>query len=208
MLSVHSKKVEAHPHVFIESETELLLNTDYKISGFRHRWKFDNGYAAFALVGMDVDKDGKYSKLELAPLAKENIESLNQFDFFTYGSQGKTKLNFDNPINAELTYENDELILEFTLPLKQPVKILANPVKFSIYDPQFFIAFMEPKNKSGVSFSKGTSSQCMIEKKRAGSDQTALIEQKLGQAPDPTNEENKGAGALFAPTFTVSCLSN
>jgi len=208
MVAFMPSKANAHPHVFIESETKLLVNKTFEITGFRHRWKFDNGYAAFALVGMDVDKDGKYSKFELEPLAKENIESLHQFDFFTYGKQEKTSLEFNKPVDTELTYINDELVLEFTLPLKKPLKILAKPMKFAIYDPEFFIAFMEPKNKSSISFSKNTSSQCMIEKKKAGSEQTALIEQKLGQAPDPTNEENKGAGALFAPTFTVSCLSN
>jgi ABC-type uncharacterized transport system substrate-binding protein len=201
-------KANAHPHVFIESETKLLMNNTFEITGFRHRWKFDDGYAAFALVGMDVNKDGKYSQYELEPLAKENIESLHQFDFFTYGKQKKRNLEFNQPIDTVLTYTNQELVLEFTLPLKKPQKILANPLKFGIYDPEFFIAFLEPKKNSAVAFSKGTSPQCMIEKKKAGADQTALIEQRLGQPMDLTNEENRGAGSLFAPTFTVSCLSN
>lgn len=203
-----AKKANAHPHVFIESETTLLVNKNYEITGFRHRWKFDEGYTAFALVGMDVDKDGKYSALELEPLAKENIESLDQFDFFTYGKQQKDKLKFTTPTDAVLTYNNNELVLEFTLPLEKPKKILANPLKFAVYDPEFFIAFMDPKNKASVAFEKGTSKQCMIEKKKAGADQTALIEQRLGQPMDLTNEENRGAGALFAPTYTISCLSN
>lgn len=202
-----AKKATAHPHVFIESETTLLVNKNYEITGIRHRWKFDDGYTAFALVGMDVDKDGKYSALELEPLAKENIESLDQFEFFTYGSQEKDKLKFKTPTDAVLTY-NNELVLEFTLPLEKPKKILANPLKFAVYDPEFFIAFMDPKNKASVAFEKGTSKQCMIEKKKAGADQTALIEQRLGQPMDLTNEENRGAGALFAPTYTISCLSN
>lgn len=203
-----AKKATAHPHVFIESETTLLVNKHYEITGIRHRWKFDDGYTAFALVGMDVDKDGKYSALELEPLAKENIESLDQFEFFTYGSQEKDKLKFKTPTDAVLTYDNKELVLEFTLPLEKPKKILANPLKFAVYDPEFFIAFMDPKNKASVAFEKGTSKQCMIEKKKAGADQTALIEQRLGQPMDLTNEENRGAGALFAPTYTISCLSN
>ncbi len=205
---VTSPKVNAHPHVFIESETKLLVNKSFEVTGFRHRWKFDDGYAAFALVGMDVNKDGKYSEYELEPLAKENIESLHQFDFFTYGKQKKRDLEFNQPIDTVLTYINQELVLEFTLPLKKPQKILANPLKFGIYDPEFFIAFMEPKNKSSVFFAKGTSPQCMVEKKKAGADQTALIEQRLGQPMDLTDEENRGTGALFAPTFTVSCLAN
>lgn len=201
-------KATAHPHVFIESETEILMNEKHEVTGFRHHWKFDQNYATFALIGMDVDKDGKYSELELAPLAKENIESLHEYGFFTYGSQQGKAFKLKQPENAKLTYENNIMILQFTLPLETPLKVLGSPVKFSVYDPEFFIAFLEPENKGPVKLSANAPKQCMYEKQNAGMDQTALVESRLGQAPDPTNEENKGAGSLFAPSFIVSCLAN
>lgn len=203
-----ANRAYAHPHVFIESETEVLMNENYEIIGFRHHWKFDQNYATFALIGMDVDKDGKYSELELAPLAKENIESLHEYGFFTYGSQKGKAFKLKQPENAKLTYINDIMVLQFTLPLETPLKALGNPVKFSVYDPEFFIAFLEPEKKGPVRLSKNAPKQCMYEKRKAGMDQTALVESRLGQAPDPTNEENKGAGSLFAPSFIVSCLAN
>lgn len=196
----------AHPHVFIESETEILLDENHMITGFRHRWLFDEQYTAFALVGMDVDKDGKYSALELEPLAKENISSLHEYGYFTFAYQEKKELKLKDPIDAKLTYTNNELVLVFTVPLEKPVKALANPVKLAVYDPEFFIAFLEPKSKTPMRLASSAPKSCMFEKRRATMDQTGIVESRLGQAPDPTNEENKGAGALFAPSFLISCL--
>lgn len=205
--SITAGPAQAHPHVFIESRTEVIINSKHQITGFRHHWVFDKQYTSFALVGMDVNKDGKYSKEELAPLAKENIESLHEYGFFTYPRQNKKDLPLNEPIDAQLSYENDILVLNFTLPLKEPVSILANPVKLGVYDPEFFIAFLEPKDKSPVVMAAGAPKNCMSEKKNASMDQTGVVESRLGAPMDLSNEENKGAGALFAPSFDISCLA-
>ena len=200
--------LKAHPHVFIESKTTIIINKNHEITGFRQSWIFDKQYTAFALVGMDVDKDGKYSQKELEPLAKENIESLHEYDFFTFASQKGKDLALNKPSEPKLTYKNDELKLNFTLKLKKPVKIAGQPVKLAIYDPEFFIAFLEPKNQKPMQLASGTPANCMFEKHRASMDQTSLVESRLGAPMDLTNEENKGAGALFAPSFQISCLAN
>lgn len=200
--------VAAHPHVFIESTTKILMNENHEISGFRHFWKFDDQYTAFALVGMDVNKDGVYSSKELEPLARENMESLHEFGFFTFASQNSKKQSFKSPSNYVLKYDEKVLTLEFTLLLETPIKALANPVKFSIYDPEFFIAFLEPKNQKPVQLASTAPKNCLFEKQLPKMDQTNLVESRLGQTPDFTNEENKGAGSLFSPTFVVSCLAN
>ena len=66
----------AHPHVWATVRSEIVFGPDQKITGIRHAWTFDEFYTAMAVEGLDTDKDGTYSKEELAPLAKVNIESL------------------------------------------------------------------------------------------------------------------------------------
>lgn len=197
----------AHPHVFIESRTEVVINKDHQITGLRHKWVFDEQYTSFALVGLDMNKDGKYSTEELAPLAKENIESLHEFGFFTYPTKAEKAIELKQPENYKLTYKGKVLTLVFTLPLKQPVSVLGNPVKLSIYDPEFYIAFLEPENKSPVYMAASAPKNCLHEKRKASFDQTGLVESRLGQPMDLTNEENKGFGAMFAPHFLISCLA-
>ena len=54
-----------------------------------------------AIEGLDTNKDGTYSKEELQPLAQVNVESLKDFDYFTF-----------------VHFEGEE---DKTLPLKPPV---------------------------------------------------------------------------------------
>lgn len=197
----------AHPHVFIETETTIIINKDFEITALRQKWTFDDQYAAFALVGMDVNKDGKYSEAELKPLAKENIESLHEHAFFTFLSKSGQDKALITPVEYLLTYKDNLMVLTFTLPLKTPIKILGSPLKLAIYDPEFYIAFLEPKDLKPVHLSNSAPKNCMFEKHRATMDQTNLVEQRLGQPMDLTNEENKGVGSMFAPSFVVSCLA-
>jgi ABC-type uncharacterized transport system substrate-binding protein len=62
--------------------SEVVFAPDGKIAGVRHAWEFDEMYSAYAVQGLG--KDGKPpTREELAPLAKTNVESLAEFEFFT-----------------------------------------------------------------------------------------------------------------------------
>ena len=94
----------AHPHVWATVRSEIVLGPNHQITAIRHAWTFDEFYTAMAIEGLDTNKDGVYSKEELEPLAKVNVESLKEFDDFTY-------VHFDG--------EDDKLIK-----LKPPVELL------------------------------------------------------------------------------------
>ena len=57
--------VQAHPHVWVTVETEVVFDEHKAITGFRHKWTFDEAYSAFAVEGRDINKDGKYDREEL-----------------------------------------------------------------------------------------------------------------------------------------------
>ena len=86
--------VRAHPHVWVDAAAEIVYDDRGRIAAIRHHWRFDEGFSAYALQGLDTDRDGKYSAEELAPLAKENVESLKDFDFFTSLSVGDYQAGF------------------------------------------------------------------------------------------------------------------
>lgn len=130
----------AHPHVWVTAREDVIFNSQGKIAAIRDAWVFDDMYSAFATQGLG--KDGQVAtKEELAPLAKTNVESLAEFDYFTFAKLAGTKVEFGPPIDYSLEERPDKLVvLTFTLPLKTPT----NPGKaftFQIYDPTYFVAF-------------------------------------------------------------------
>ena len=61
---------------------EVLYAPDGTVTGVRHAWSFDDMFSAFATQGLDAKEKGKFTREELAPLAKVNIESLKEYRLF------------------------------------------------------------------------------------------------------------------------------
>ncbi len=130
----------AHPHVFVDAKAEIVFNSAGEITAIRNIWQFDKAFTAFAVQGLDTNNDGKLSDAELKPLAKVNIDSLKEYDFFTYLLFGKPKHSFVTPTEYWLEFHNARLTLFFTLPLKEPVAVHGTAT-VEIFDPEYFVAF-------------------------------------------------------------------
>lgn len=130
----------AHPHVWVTMRTELVYAPDGKITGIRHAWSFDDMFSTFATQGLESKEKGKFTREELAPLAKVNVESLKEFDYFTYATADGKKAELAEPAPGYwLDYANEVLTLNFTLPFKKPVSV--KELKVEIYDPTIFVDF-------------------------------------------------------------------
>ncbi len=132
--------VEAHPHVWVAVRSEVVFAPDGRITGVRHTWEFDEMYSAFAVQGLG--KNGKPpTREELAPLAKTNIESLAEFDYFTFAKQNNVKLKFLPPTDVSLDADEKKIVtLRFFLPLETPLAA-SKPFSFQVYDPTYFVSF-------------------------------------------------------------------
>jgi ABC-type uncharacterized transport system substrate-binding protein len=129
----------AHPHVTVQAQSELIYDASANLTGVRHHWTFDENFSTFAVQGLDSKKDGKYTREDLADLAKTNVESLNEFGFFSSGKSSGKKLEFSDPKDQWLEFTNKKLTLHFFLPLKAPVS--GKTVTFEVYDPTYYVDF-------------------------------------------------------------------
>src|SRR5450631_3839701 len=136
----------AHPHVWVTMKSELIYAPDGTLTGVRHAWTFDDMFSTFATQGLESKEKGKFTREELAPLAKVNIESLKEYDYFTYATADGVKVPLIDPLpDYWLDYNDDVLTLNFTLPFKPPVK--AKELKIDIYDATIFVDFSFVKDK-------------------------------------------------------------
>lgn len=131
---------EAHPHVWVTMKTEVVYGADGKLTALKQAWTFDDAFTAFALQGLEKQKDGSYGDDVLKPLAEVNVTSLKEYDYFVRGKTATGKLAFKDPVDYYLTYENELLTLHFTLPLAKPIAV-KGAATIEIYDPTVFVSF-------------------------------------------------------------------
>ena len=197
---------QAHPHVWVSTKTEIVHDDKGRVSGFKHHWTFDEIFSTYAAQGMDKNGDGKFDRNELAELAKVNITSLSEFDFFTFAKVADKPIELAPPKEGYyLSHENGQLTLHFTLPLKTPLDARKEQLKFAIYDPTYFVAFSYAKD-TPVTLARNAPRGCQaaIEKpKPASASETRLSD--LGEAFFNELGADSDFGAQFAPDVLVSC---
>lgn len=131
----------AHPHVWVKVQSEFLFGPDQRMTGIRHRWTFDEFYTAMAVQGLDKNGDGAYDRAELKELADLNVQSLNEFDYFTFLKSGQTDVALKDPVDYWLEHRGNVLTLHFTLPLAEPLAATVVPLRLDVYDPSFYVSF-------------------------------------------------------------------
>jgi ABC-type uncharacterized transport system substrate-binding protein len=191
---------QAHPHVWVTMHTEVVYAPDGSITGIRHAWSFDDMFSTFATQGLESKEKGKFTREELAPLAKVNVDSLKEYDYFTYATADGKKAELTDPTSDYwLDYADQVLTLNFTLPFKTPVK--AKELKIEIYDPTIFVDFSFAKEKPAQLIG---APKCKLDVELPR-EMTFAEGKKLSEIPADQKNTTMAWGAQFANKLLVHC---
>jgi ABC-type uncharacterized transport system substrate-binding protein len=192
----------AHPHVWVIMKSTVVYDPDGAVIGVRHAWVFDDMYSAFAVQGLEQKKKGEFSREELQPLAQVNVESLKEYDFFTYAKAGGKELTFVDPKEYHLEFDPKEsvLTLHFLLPLKTPAK--AKAINFEVFDPTYFVDF-QLAEKDAVALEKAPAG-CQLSTGKP-KELTKEMAQMLADIPADGKIPSDAYGEAFANKINVKC---
>ena len=205
---VSSTLVSAHPHVWIEMQSDVVFTDDGLIKGVDLEWTFDDAYTQMALDGLDLDGDGTYSQAELAPLTKENIASLKDYEYFTVMRANGEQQKIGEVTNFGQIWSNNKLTLHLQVPLEKPIDPKKDEFVFKIYDPEFFIAIDYVKDDPVDVVGKLPESCKLVVKPvptDAELDQTRTMLSEKGKDWKP--EVSEDFGALFAQAVAIACTA-
>ncbi len=203
MLAAAAGPAAAHPHVWVTVKSELIYAPDGTLKGVRHAWTFDDMFSTFAVQGLEAKKKGQFTREELAPLAKVNVESLKEFDFFTSATADGKKIEFHEPMDGYyLVFDpkETELTLHFELPLKAPVK--AKDVNIEVYDREYFVDFSLAE-KEPVKLA-GAPQTCKLSVGKP-QEMGAALSQRLSQLGPNQRDPSLTIGSEFANKIFVTC---
>lgn len=129
----------AHPHIFIDAEAELIFAEDGGLVSVRNHWTFDAGFSVWMVQGLPTDASGNVLPEELAAIAREHMEGLSQYRFYTFAGEGEDDLRFDRWHDEQLVYADNRATLSFTVDLEQPHYIVGT-LELAINDPEYYVA--------------------------------------------------------------------
>jgi ABC-type uncharacterized transport system substrate-binding protein len=197
---------QAHPHVWIEMQSDVVFTEDGLIKGVDLEWTFDDAYTQMALEGLDVDGDGLYSQDELSPLTKENIASLKDYEYFTVMRANGEQQKIGEVTDFGQIWSNNKLTLHLQVPLEKPIDPKTQEFTFKVYDPEFFIAIDYVKDDP-VDIVGKLPESCQLVVKPVPTDaeleQTRTMLSTKGK--DWTPEVSEDFGAMFAQAVSIAC---
>jgi ABC-type uncharacterized transport system substrate-binding protein len=190
----------AHPHVWVTMKSTVVYDANGAIVGVRHAWTFDDMFSAFATQGLESKQKGAFTRQELAPLAKVNVDSLKEYDYFTYAKTGGKKASFLDPTDYYLEYKDSVLTLHFMLPLKAPAK--AQALDLEVYDPTYFVDFaLDEKDPVALS---GAPAACKLTVGKP-QEMTREMARRLLEIPADQQIPENSYGAQYANRIAVRC---
>lgn len=201
-ISALATAAQAHPHVWVAFKSEVVYAPDGSVIGIRHAWSFDDMFSTFATQGIEAKEKGKFTREELAPLAEVNVTSLKEFEFFTYVTADGKKQELTDPSQGEywLDFKDSVLTLNFTLPLKTPVK--ARSLEVEVYDPTVFVDFAFEKTDPVKLAGAPAACKLVTELPR----ELSFAESKRLSQIGPTEKNTSMAiGAQLASKIKVAC---
>jgi ABC-type uncharacterized transport system substrate-binding protein len=205
-LAAGSPATLAHPHVWVDMQSTIVFTDDGLIKGVDMEWTFDDAYAQMALDGLDMNKDGFYSQDEIAPLTKENIDSLKDYEYFTVMRANGEQLKITPVTDAGQIYSSDKLTLHFQVPLATPLDPRKAKFTLKVYDPEFFVD-LEYSKDDGVDIAGNMPKDCKLAVKPVPTD--AELEQTrtmlASKGKDWKPDTNEDFGAMFAQPVSIEC---
>ena len=203
-----SQPVQAHPHVWIDMQTDLVTGADNTLEAITITWTFDEFYTAFAVEEFKKQPDGSFAPKDLAGLLDINLENLKEWDYFAQFKQSGNSLPLGaaKPVGSSYDAKLGRLTVTFTVPLAKPVTPTPEaPVLLSIYDPTYYISIDYIKPSSGqspVRLTGDAAARCSFTSTipNAESVWAGLPASAFNGA-----DSGVGLGSNFAATVTLTC---
>ncbi len=126
----------AHPHSFIDMQTTLVTR-DKNLLGLKMVWTMDEITSADLLYDAGQSAPGSEVWKKLA--AEVMARVMAQHYFTEVYREGKPVRYMSLPSEYQLSRNGAKAVLEFIIPLAEPLPLAGKPLVFSTYDPSYFV---------------------------------------------------------------------
>lgn len=206
-LLVAAGPARSHPHIWIDTNVEVILNAANAATGVRISWTYDDLYSLYIVgdMGLDADWDGSLTPEEEVKLAGFDMNWDADFAGDTYALLGDAPLALSRPSDWTATYAGGKIISTHLRTFDTPVPVGGVPLIVQAYDPGYYVAYSIPFDPVVTGGSGCTARTFVPDLDRAQEDLMAALSE---YTPDVDLEaEFPAVGANFAEEVRVTCAA-
>lgn len=204
--SVSAGAAAAHPHVWIDTRIEVILDADNRSTGVRISWTYDDLYSLYVVgdMGLDPDWDGSLTAEETARLSGFDMNWAADFPGDTYALLGEAELPLSRPKDWTASYADGKITTTHLRSFATPVALSGTvPLILQAYDPGYYIAYSIPFDPV-LTGGQGCKAQVLVPDLDAV--ESELLAALSEFTPDIDLEaEFPAVGAKFAEEVRVTC---
>lgn len=194
----------AHPHVWIDMQTDLVTGKDNTLDAVTITWTFDEFYTAYAVEEFKKQPDGTFAAKDLDSLLDINLENLKEWNYFIEIKQsGKPlPLGAAKPGGSSYDAKLGRLTVTFTVSLAKPaVPTSEAPVLLRIYDPTYYISIDYIK-RAPIHLTGDAAPACHFSSNIPDAE---AVWAGLPASAFTGADSGSGLGSSFAATVTLTC---
>jgi ABC-type uncharacterized transport system substrate-binding protein len=197
----------AHPHIFIDTRYEVILNDRNEATALRIGWTYDDLYALliFGDLSLDPDGDGVLTPEEEARLNGFDMQWIEGFEGDTYVLMDGAPIAISGPRDWTASWADGKLSSTHYRDLLTPVPVAEVPLAIQAYDPGYYVAhvILPPAVVTG-----GTGCTAQVFEADLDAADAALQEALLEYAPGADVEgQFPAVGAKFSDEVRVTCAA-
>lgn len=142
VLTMAAAPAGAHPHIFIDTGLEIVLDAEGRATAVKVAWVYDDFYSLVMIqdLGLDPDADGRLTPEEQAKLSGFDMAWDADYEGDLYVLAGDRPVKLGRPQEWTADYRGDRIISLHTRPLEVPVPV-TEPLVLQVYDPGYYTAY-------------------------------------------------------------------
>ncbi|MGL4204549.1 MAG: DUF1007 family protein [Aeromonadaceae bacterium] len=198
---VVSPLAEAHPHSWIDMQSELQIDEQQRLTALRLSWLFDEFYSATILD--DAKAAGHTVAQELQLFGHDTITNLAKENYLNRMTLDGQKVSFGQVSEYRTQLQDGRIRFDYTLPLKQPLPLSHHQLLFAIYDSTYYVEMLHQKEHAIRLTGPGAQGCHSSLRPPNPTDEQRMYAISL----DKTDQADEGLGSAFAEQISVTCVT-
>ncbi len=199
-LSIGSTKIaNAHPHMWVDLKSRIVLHRDASPSAIQQEWLFDDFFSTALIEEAGLHPDGLEAGLRGE--ISEIMMNLRPYDYFTLVKRDGVPmpLKWVGEVTAEI--RGNRVWMGFTVAIEGPVDLGTQKFSYAIFDPTYYIEMFHAEGET-IPFDGRAPAGCGTEIEQPNPSADAIA---LSQSPSLDANPDNTIGRLFAETVHVKC---